>query len=266
MENQRATIRAFASDAESILTCSFSEPTGTPSLQVSTLIADSTRSASFVTAWTSAAQGEADSNNAVRPRRLMVHGIGREPTVLQSSEFRYGHQLMVAVEEIPLLISGVEHYTKSAQTIRSMWDRPEEFRKISRWLCLQNWLFQYTLEFILSESVGVQTLQAVLAQPGGQAWREAQVEQELRRFLQGSYTVFLQLVVDMHGALVAFTRRLRLGPDVGRVRSFLMIGCVLTVQVGPAQQAKVVPRSVRALQIRTEEIYVHGSCGRSQQS
>ncbi|KAM0693726.1 hypothetical protein Q7P36_006983 [Cladosporium allicinum] len=170
-------------------------------------------SASFVTAWTSAAQGEADSNNAVRPRRLMVHGIGREPTVLQSSEFRYGHQLMVAVEEIPLLISGVEHYTKSAQTIRSMWDRPEEFRKISRWLCLQNWLFQYTLEFILSESVGVQTLQAVLAQPGGQAWREAQVEQELRRFLQGSYTVFLQLVVDMHGALVAFTRRLRLGPD-----------------------------------------------------
>jgi len=53
MENQRATIRAFASDTESILTCSLLEPPRTPSLQVSTMVADSTRSASFVTAWTS---------------------------------------------------------------------------------------------------------------------------------------------------------------------------------------------------------------------
>jgi hypothetical protein len=53
MENQRATIRAFASDTESILTCSLLEPPRTPSLQVSTMVANSTRSASFVTAWTS---------------------------------------------------------------------------------------------------------------------------------------------------------------------------------------------------------------------
>jgi hypothetical protein len=53
----------------------------------------------------------------------------------------------------------------------------------------------------------------MLTQPGGKAWTETQVEQDLRRILRGSYTVFLETVVDMHEALVAFIGRLRLGPD-----------------------------------------------------
>jgi hypothetical protein len=67
MKNQRATIRAFASDAESILTCSLPEPTWSPSLQVSTLVADSTRSASFVTAWTTAAHPPTPKNTKADP-------------------------------------------------------------------------------------------------------------------------------------------------------------------------------------------------------
>jgi hypothetical protein len=264
MENQRATIRAFASDAESILTCSLVEPTQTPSLQVSTSIADSTRSASFVTAWTSAAQGEAISNNAVYPRELVIHDIGHCITVLQRSELGDSHRLMVALEEIPLLISGLEHYSENAETTQSMRNRPAEFRNIRRSLCLEKLMFQFTLGVISSINFGNRTWQAALTQPGGQVWMETQVEQQLRRFLQNFYPVFLELVVVMHGALVVFTGKLSLGPDVGRVRSFLMIGCVLTVQAGHAHQSKVVPRSVQALRICTEEVCVHGSRGRDQ--
>lgn len=121
MENQRATIRAFASDAESILTCSLSEPTRIPSLQVSALISDSTRSASFVTAWTSAAQGEA-TNNTVYPRQLMIPGIGRGTTVLQSSQFRYGHQVMVAMEERTLVPTIYFRLTYAGKAIGEMTD------------------------------------------------------------------------------------------------------------------------------------------------
>jgi hypothetical protein len=253
MENQRSTIKAFASDAESIVTCSFSEPTGIASLQVSTLIADSTRSASFATAWTSASQGEVISNNAVYPRQLMLGGIGRGTAAPQSSEFRNDYQLMVVVENIPLLISGLEHISETAQTFRSMRNHRPELTKICRLLRLENLAFSTTWGLIFSLYLGYRTRQAVPTQPGGQAWRETQVEQELRRFEQHFYPVILELVVDMHGALVALTGKLRLGPDVGRVRSFLMIGCVLTVQAGPAQQSEVVPTSVQALRICTEE-------------
>jgi hypothetical protein len=72
MENQRATIRAFASDTESIMTCSLLEPPRTPSLQVSTMVADSTRSASFVTAWTSVDMTVAVEENTVVLTRLTV--------------------------------------------------------------------------------------------------------------------------------------------------------------------------------------------------
>jgi hypothetical protein len=241
MENQRATIRAFASDAESILTCSLVDPAQTPSLQVSTLIADSTRSASFVTAWTSVSQEEAISNSAGYPRQLMFCGISCETTLLCGK--RYGRQLMSAAEKIPLLMWGVRHHlTESAQTIRSMWDRPEEFTRFRRMLCLENLMFRNIFNLILSGSCGNRELQGVLTQPGGQAWTETQVEQELRRFLQHLYAPILEGEVDMHGALVPFTGRLGLCPDVGRVRSSLMIGCVLTVQVVPAQKSKVVHR------------------------
>jgi hypothetical protein len=102
MQNQRATIRAFAHDAHSILTSSFVEPPRTASFQVSTLNVNSTGSASFMTAWTTAATGKVAEDGAVYLRQLFVHGIGSGTTVIRCSEyepqFRYGHQLMVAVE------------------------------------------------------------------------------------------------------------------------------------------------------------------------
>jgi hypothetical protein len=102
MQNQRATIRAFAHDADSILTSSLMEPTHPASFLVSTLNVSSTRSASFMTAWTTVDTGKVVEDGAVYPRQLLVHGIGNGTIVIRCSEyepqFRYGHQLMVAVE------------------------------------------------------------------------------------------------------------------------------------------------------------------------
>jgi hypothetical protein len=87
VENQRATIRAFASDTESIMTCSLLEPPRTPSLQVSTMVADSTRSASFVTAWTSVDMTVAVEENTVVLTKVMIVAIRYGGTVLRNTAY-----------------------------------------------------------------------------------------------------------------------------------------------------------------------------------
>jgi hypothetical protein len=53
----------------------------------------------------------------------------------------------------------------------------------------------------------------MLTDPGGKAWEEADIEQELRHILQTSYAVFMETVLSMNEALTDFMGRLRLGPD-----------------------------------------------------
>jgi hypothetical protein len=53
----------------------------------------------------------------------------------------------------------------------------------------------------------------LLTEPGGKSWEDSDVEQELRRILQGSYSVFMETVISMNQALTTFKERLRLSPD-----------------------------------------------------
>lgn len=123
----------------------------------------------------------------------------------------------IVLGAIPLVISGLEHYGEGARTIRSMLDCPKEFATLSRRLRVENETFRNTMELVLSGFVGDGTLSDMLTQPGGKAWTETRIEQELRRTLQGSHAVFLETVVDMNRALVTFIERLRLDAD-GKVR------------------------------------------------
>jgi hypothetical protein len=59
----------------------------------------------------------------------------------------------IVLGAIPLVISGLEHYSEGAQTIRSMWDYPKEFATLSRRLRVENETFRNTMELILSGSV-----------------------------------------------------------------------------------------------------------------
>jgi hypothetical protein len=127
----------------------------------------------------------------------------------------------IVLGAIPLVISGLEHYAEGARTIKSMWDYPREFKQLSSRLRMEDTMFRNTMELLLSDRVGNRRLEDMLTQPGGIAWAETQVEQELHRILQGSYAVFLETVVRMNEVLAAFIARLRLDPDgkVSRVRT-----------------------------------------------
>lgn len=126
MENQRATIRAFAEDAMSILTSSLVEPGGTPSPRVSTLYETSTRSESFVTAYTSATLQNDTPKGKVYPQQLLIRGIGSGTTVVRGSEsgvpFTHGLQLLVAVEQTLLIPERHFWLTYAGKVIRETTD------------------------------------------------------------------------------------------------------------------------------------------------
>lgn len=118
---------------------------------------------------------------------------------------------------IPLVISGLEHYGECAQFIKSIRDYPKEFATMSRRLRMEQATFRNTMELILSSCVRGRSLEQMLADPAGQSWEEADMEQELQHILQTSYSVFIETVISMSEALTDFMGRLRLGPD-GKVR------------------------------------------------
>jgi len=78
-------------------------------------------------------------------------------------------------------------------------------------------MFSNTMELILSSCVGGRSLEQMLTDPGGESWKDADIEHELRHILQTSYMVFMETVLSMSEALTDFAGRLRLGPD-GKVR------------------------------------------------
>ena len=114
---------------------------------------------------------------------------------------------------IPLVISGLEHYGECAQFVKSIRVYPKEFATMSRRLRIEYATFRNTMELILSSCVRGRSLQQMLTDPGGKAWEEADIEQELRHILQTSYAVFMETVLSMNEALTDFMGRLRLGPD-----------------------------------------------------
>jgi hypothetical protein len=118
---------------------------------------------------------------------------------------------------IPLVISGLEHYSQSANAIKSMWRYPKEFQTLSRRLRIEYEMFRNTMELILSSCVRGRSLEQMLTDSGGKSWEDADVERELHRILQGSHTVFVETVLSMSEAISTFRKRLRLSSD-GKVR------------------------------------------------
>ena len=83
---------------------------------------------------------------------------------------------------LPLLISAAEHYREGLQPFKEWKRYPLEVEAFSRDLEGQRCLFRNTCEAllraILSEEMGAETLEALLAEPGGEAWKDARFERK----------------------------------------------------------------------------------------
>lgn len=111
---------------------------------------------------------------------------------------------------IPLVISGLEHYSEGVETIRRVRDAPAELRSVAIKLRAENIVFRNTLEILLQDSVDMRMQQALLHDVAGEAWADAAVEKALRRRLQHSYPSYIEHVKLIHKELADITQKLHL--------------------------------------------------------
>ena len=79
-------------------------------------------------------------------------------------------------------------------------------------------IFRNTIELLLGDCVDDQLLTDMLENFGGESWSNPDVQGSLRRKLQTSYKVYLELVQSMNNTLKEFKDRLKLDEN-GKVRA-----------------------------------------------
>lgn len=99
----------------------------------------------------------------------------------------------------PLLIYALEHYRESGEVLEGWWRIKKEYKKCKQELKLQEVVFQENLEELLRPLVRDEDeLRLLLAEPGGDKWKDRDLEQELRKRLPKSYEIYLDIINEVN--------------------------------------------------------------------
>lgn len=117
----------------------------------------------------------------------------------------------VVLGTIPLIISGLEHYSKCVKLIKDTKHAAVEFKAVVRKLRTEELMFRNTLQILLSECLEHET-QKQLLDHLDQSWDSEQVKVALKQRLQTSYSLYIEHVQSIQKTLSEFMERLHLGP------------------------------------------------------
>lgn len=112
---------------------------------------------------------------------------------------------------LPLIISALEHYNEGLKPLKDFIKYKNLIRELVVDLGTQRALFRNTLEKLLSGSVASDVrLAHLLEHPGGEGWHDEGFASDLKRRLQGSFTVYMECVRDMESLVKALRDNLGL--------------------------------------------------------
>lgn len=98
----------------------------------------------------------------------------------------------------PLLISALQDYRKGFEVLEDWWQVQREYRKCKQNLKLQKLVFKENLEELLRPLVGDEDeLRLLLAEPGGDRWKDDKLEQKLKERLPKSYEIYLEIIDEV---------------------------------------------------------------------
>lgn len=113
----------------------------------------------------------------------------------------------------PLIISALEDYRQGWEMIDDWWKIKREYKKCQQNLKLQKLVFEENLEQLLSTlTQDEDELKMLIAKPGGEMWRDADLEAGLQERLPRSYEVYLEIINEMVGVMNSLKKEL--GIDV----------------------------------------------------
>ncbi|KAF2658683.1 hypothetical protein K491DRAFT_676272 [Lophiostoma macrostomum CBS 122681] len=123
----------------------------------------------------------------------------------------------VVLGSLPLIISAMEHYAEGIATAKRFWRYKSEMRSLILQINTERGIFINTLEQLLTGIVRIEQMADFLLTPGGEMWREMDVDAKLKDRLRSAYQVYLDNVRGMEVSLKKMMEKLALGED-GKVQ------------------------------------------------
>ncbi len=98
----------------------------------------------------------------------------------------------------PLLVSALEDYRQGWEILEDWWKIKREYKKCQQNIKLQKLVFEENLEQLLSTLVyDEDELKLLIAEPGGDKWRDAGLEHGLKERLPRSYDIYLEIIGEI---------------------------------------------------------------------
>lgn len=118
----------------------------------------------------------------------------------------------------PLLISALEHYRNGAETMLKWHNFRHAYKKCRRDLRFYEYWFDQTLrQCLLPLVVDDNELEELINDPTGEAWRDSHLEAKLAARLPQSYSLYLEIVLEI------FEMMEKLKDELGIERSSLNV-------------------------------------------
>lgn len=145
--------------------------------------------------------------NITRP--LEITSLVRESIVSQNIQPGKTEASMSGIEVaglvlggFPLLISVLEHYRQGWETLEDWFEIKTQYKKSRQDIDTQQAIFEDNLERLLGTLVrNDDHLKALLAEPGGDQWRDVALDEGLRARLPRSYDVYLRTVSEINSIM-----------------------------------------------------------------
>jgi hypothetical protein len=111
---------------------------------------------------------------------------------------------------LPLVISALEHYANGVQTAKRFFRYKSELEVLSLRIRTERCMFINTLERLLGGIVRIEHMSELLSSPGGDAWKNAEVDSKLKDRLRNVYKIYLDNVQGMDRSLRSIMGKLAL--------------------------------------------------------
>lgn len=100
---------------------------------------------------------------------------------------------------IPILISGLEQWRKSAEVVSDWWQIQKEYKKCTRELKCADLELTTSLErFLLPLLIDDDEIRLLMDEPGGPRWQNPDLEDTLKQRLPKSYSLFVEVIEDIN--------------------------------------------------------------------
>jgi hypothetical protein len=114
----------------------------------------------------------------------------------------------VVLGAFPIVVWSVQQYQTALEPLSDWWHYRTQFIKFSRDVATQRLFFEAHLEDLITSAIHDPVATAkLLAEPGGDGWKDPELARKLQHRLPKSFHLFMDTVNDIHSTLQSFKKR-----------------------------------------------------------